>query len=113
MHRHHDMTDRTRRFISGSLAPLRFGAASSSHHYFCTVATRHHRLTPLPPQRYDVISTNDTTNLTLRLMSDASRYGRRAFKALMRSYHFNIPKYDLPLRIRPVSNAPFILHTYN
>ncbi|KAI0256369.1 hypothetical protein BJV78DRAFT_1171422 [Lactifluus subvellereus] len=34
-------------------------------------------------------------------MSDARRYGRRAFKALMRSHYFNIPKYDLPLRIRP------------
>jgi VanZ family protein len=34
-------------------------------------------------------------------MSDARRYGRRAFKALMRSHHFKIPKYDLPLRIRP------------
>jgi len=34
-------------------------------------------------------------------MSDARRHGRRAFKALMRSYHFKIPKYDLPLRIRP------------
>ncbi|KAH9979036.1 hypothetical protein BGW80DRAFT_1282510 [Lactifluus volemus] len=34
-------------------------------------------------------------------MSDARRYGRRAFKAFMRSYHFNIPKCDLPLRIRP------------
>jgi hypothetical protein len=40
-------------------------------------------------------------------MSDARRYGRRAFKALMRSHHFKIPKYDLPLRIRPVSCAPF------
>ncbi|KAH8980231.1 hypothetical protein EDB92DRAFT_1805825 [Lactarius akahatsu] len=34
-------------------------------------------------------------------MSDARRHGRRAFKALMRSHHFKIPKYDLPLRIRP------------
>jgi hypothetical protein len=39
-------------------------------------------------------------------MSDARRYGRRAFKALMRSHHFKLPKYDLPLRIRPVSCAP-------
>ena len=39
-------------------------------------------------------------------MSDARRYGRRAFKALMRSHHFKIPKYDLPLRIRPVSCDP-------
>jgi hypothetical protein len=36
-------------------------------------------------------------------MSDARRHGHRAFKALMRSHHFKIPKYDLPLRIRPVS----------
>jgi len=42
-------------------------------------------------------------NKTLPLMSDARRHGRRAFKAIMRSYSFNIPKYDLPLRIRPVS----------
>jgi len=34
-------------------------------------------------------------------MGDARRHGRRAFKAIMRSYSFNIPKYDLPLRIRP------------
>ncbi|KAN0132117.1 hypothetical protein V8E53_010154 [Lactarius tabidus] len=34
-------------------------------------------------------------------MSDARRYGRRAFKELMRSHHFKLPKYDLPLRIRP------------
>ncbi len=39
-------------------------------------------------------------------MSDARRYGRRAFKALMRSHHFKLPKYDLPLRIRPVSCVP-------
>ena len=39
-------------------------------------------------------------------MSDARRYGRRAFKALMRSYHLKIPKYDLPLRFRPVSCPP-------
>ncbi|KAI9455456.1 hypothetical protein BJY52DRAFT_1098012, partial [Lactarius psammicola] len=31
----------------------------------------------------------------------ARRFGRRAFKALMRSHNFKIPKYDLPLRIRP------------
>jgi hypothetical protein len=36
-------------------------------------------------------------------MSEARRYGRRAFKALMRSHHLKIPKYDLPLRFRPVS----------
>jgi hypothetical protein len=36
-------------------------------------------------------------------MSDARRYGRRAFKELMRSHHFKLPGYDLPLRIRPVS----------
>ena len=42
-------------------------------------------------------------NDTLPLMGDARRHGRRAFKAIMRSYAFNIPKYDLPLRIRPVS----------
>jgi hypothetical protein len=36
-------------------------------------------------------------------MSDARRHGRRAFKAIMRSYNFKLPKYDLPLRIRPVS----------
>ncbi|KAH9973644.1 hypothetical protein BJV77DRAFT_1056448 [Russula vinacea] len=34
-------------------------------------------------------------------MSEARRYGRRAFKALMRSHHLKIPKYDLPLRFRP------------
>lgn len=30
---------------------------------------------------------------------------RRAFKAVMRSYKFKLPKYDLPLRLRPVSRA--------
>ena len=50
-------------------------------------------------------TTNDT-NRTLRLMSDARRHGRRAFKALMRSYHLKIPKYNLPLRFRPVSRPP-------
>jgi hypothetical protein len=39
-------------------------------------------------------------------MSDARRHGRRAFKALMRSHHVKIPKYDLPLRFRPVSPPP-------
>lgn len=39
-------------------------------------------------------------------MSDARRHGRRAFKALMRSHHLKIPKYDLPLRFRPVSRPP-------
>ncbi|KAF8265461.1 hypothetical protein EI94DRAFT_1588784 [Lactarius quietus] len=34
-------------------------------------------------------------------MSDPRRCGRRAFKELMRSHHFKLPKYDLPLRIRP------------
>ena len=47
-------------------------------------------------------------------MSDARRHGRRAFKALMRSYHFKIPKYDLPLRIRPVSRpSPVPTHNPN
>jgi hypothetical protein len=40
-------------------------------------------------------------------MSDARSHGRRAFKALMRSHHLKIPKYDLPLRFRPVSRPPF------
>ena len=44
-------------------------------------------------------------------MSDSRRHGRRAFKAIMRSYSFNIPKYDLPLRIRPVS-LPYLLGAY-
>ena len=44
-------------------------------------------------------------------MSDARRYGRRAFKELMRSHHFKLPKYDLPLRIRPVS-CPFFSRWY-
>jgi hypothetical protein len=37
-------------------------------------------------------------------MSDARRHGRRAFKVIMRSFNFNTPKYDLPLRIQPVSS---------
>ena len=45
-------------------------------------------------------------------MSDARRHGRRAFKALMRSHHLNIPKYDLPLRFRPVSRSPLCLEAY-
>lgn len=28
---------------------------------------------------------------------------RKATKGVMRSYHFRIPKYDMPLRFRPVS----------
>jgi hypothetical protein len=52
-----------------------------------------------------VLTTNDT-NRTPPLMSDARRHGRRAFKALMRSHHLKIPKYDLPLRFRPVSPPP-------
>jgi hypothetical protein len=38
-------------------------------------------------------------------MSDARRHSRRALKAIMRSYNFKLPKYDLPIRIRPVSNT--------
>jgi hypothetical protein len=53
----------------------------------------------------NILTTNDT-NRTPRLMSDARRHSRRAFKALMRSHHLKIPKYDLPLRFRPVSRAP-------
>ncbi len=53
---------------------------------------------------YD-LTTNDT-NRTLRLMSEARRHGRRAFKAFMRSHHLKIPKYELPLRFRPVSPPP-------
>jgi len=48
----------------------------------------------------NVLATNDT-NRTPRPMSEARRHGRRAFKALMRSHHLKIPKYDLPLRFRP------------
>jgi hypothetical protein len=39
-------------------------------------------------------------------MNDARRHGRRAFKAFMRSHHLKIPKYELPLRFRPVSRLP-------
>jgi hypothetical protein len=52
------------------------------------------------------ILTTNYTNRTPHLMSDARRHGRRAFKALMRSHNLKIPKYDLPLRFRPVSPPP-------
>ncbi|KAI0066046.1 hypothetical protein BV25DRAFT_1912849 [Artomyces pyxidatus] len=38
---------------------------------------------------------------TSRILKSARRYARRAFKGLMRSHHFKLPKYDLPLRFRP------------
>jgi hypothetical protein len=59
----------------------------------------------LSPRDPNVLTSNDT-NRTLCLMNDARRHGRRAFKALMRSHHLKIPKYDLPLRFRPVSRPP-------
>ncbi|TFY66684.1 hypothetical protein EVG20_g4400 [Dentipellis fragilis] len=36
-----------------------------------------------------------------RMSKTTRRQARRAFKALMRSYPMHIPKYDMPLRIRP------------
>ena len=62
-------------------------------------------LSLLSPIRPNVLATNDT-NRTPRLMSEARRPWRRAFKALMRSQHLKIPKYNLPLRFRPVSRPP-------
>jgi len=36
-----------------------------------------------------------------RTTSNARKYIRRSNKAVMRSYHFQIPVYDLPVRLRP------------
>ncbi|ETW80517.1 hypothetical protein HETIRDRAFT_385084, partial [Heterobasidion irregulare TC 32-1] len=38
---------------------------------------------------------------TARIVKSARRQCRRAFKGIMRSYRLKIPKYDMPLRIRP------------
>ena len=42
--------------------------------------------------------TSDTTR-KLHLTNDACSDGHRAFEAIMGSYNFNTPKYDLPLRV--------------
>ena len=69
----------------------------------------------LTTRTFSLYCTTNDTNRTLRPMSDARRHGRRAFKALMRSHHLTIPKYDLPLRFRPVSRppSPMFAHSSN
>ena len=64
---------------------------------------RNNDFSHLPTETNETLFHVNDVNKTLPLMGDARRHGRRAFKAIMRSYTFNIPKYDLPLRIRPVS----------
>ena len=36
------------------------------------------------------------------LQKNARKYLRKAFKMIMRSHHVHIPKYDMPIRLRPV-----------
>lgn len=47
-------------------------------------------------------SSSSSERPTARFVRASRRHVRKAFKALMRSHKFHIPKYDLPLRIRPV-----------
>jgi hypothetical protein len=41
-----------------------------------------------------------------RTYKNVQRYLRKARKAVMRSHHFRIPIYDMPIRLRPVRHSP-------
>jgi len=44
-----------------------------------------------------------------RTFNDVQRSLRKVTKALMRSHHFRIPIYDMPIRLRPVRLAiPYV-----
>ena len=48
-----------------------------------------------------------------RATKKVRRQVRKSNKAVMKSYHFKIPVYDMPVRLRPVSVVLWLLHTYD
>lgn len=55
---------------------------------------------------YGYVSTFSILAIIVSSINMANKLSRKIFKSIMRSYRFNLPNHDLPIRLRPVSD-PF------